>query len=127
MIPGAPRRRTRRESLHPLQPDLSPIRIDATRAESMVIAGADHIFQDDAGVLKPDHPAASLVDYPLDAAQHPGLPPAVLQHLGVERHPAVLVVHVEGLDDRFLALDPDQLARLKAEDYLPASSSASLR
>ena len=42
------------------------------RAEPMVVAGADHVLQDDAGVLEPDHRAASLVDDLLDAAQHPG-------------------------------------------------------
>ena len=97
-------------SLQPIQPDLPPVRVDAARALAVVGPTASDVVQDDAGILEPQHPAALLVDDPLDPAQHPGLLPAVAQHLPVERHTAIGVAGVERRDDLLPALDPNPLA-----------------
>src|SRR5215207_2790975 len=98
------------------KPDLPPIGIDAAWAILVVVGCADDAIQDDAVAAQTLHPAGLLVDDPVHPPQHPGLPAAVLQHLGVERQAAIGVVPVECPHDLALGLDLHQLAGLQVED-----------
>src|SRR4029450_6449111 len=64
--------------LHAPQPDLPPVGVDATGAEPMVVGLAGDAFEDDAVTREGEHLAGTLVDNPLDPAQHPGALTTVL-------------------------------------------------
>src|SRR5215211_2892398 len=103
-------------SFDPAKPDLSPVGIDAARAVLVVVGGANDVFQDDAVATQAKHPAGLLVDDPLHPPQHPGLPAAIPQHLGVRRLTAIQIVAVECPHDLALGLDLHELTGLQVED-----------
>src|SRR5436190_139931 len=95
-----------------LQPNLAPVGIDGSRAHAMEVTSAHNALQDDAWVAELQHPAGPLVDDVLNPPQYPGLAPAVLEHLGVERHATVLVAGIKRGEDFLPTLDADYVSRL---------------
>src|SRR4051794_5043825 len=87
---------------HTLEPDLAPIRVDASWAEAVVVARADDPLEDDAVRLDLDHLAGVFVDEPLDPAEDARGPAAVGRHHPVEDQSPVLVLVVEGRHDFLL-------------------------
>src|SRR4051794_16206742 len=89
-----------------LEPDLTPVREDRARTETVVVAGADHAFEDDAVGVDLEHLPVLLLDQAAHAGAHACHAAAVVRHLVVEAEPSVLIGLVERRDDLALALDP---------------------
>src|SRR5437016_4975434 len=99
--------------LHPLEPDLVPIRVDGSRTEHPLVAEAAAAYrtlEDETRVGHADHPARLLVHDVVYAAQHAKRLPAVRHHLDVEREPAIARAGVQRLHDCIVRPHPHELA-----------------
>src|SRR5207247_7480676 len=103
---------------NPLEPDLAPVGIDAPRTKQSTLAiacPADHILEDDTGVLERFHPTGHLIDDSRDSLQDLIGTAAIRDHFGVEPQTTVLIRSIARRENLFVTPDPDHFARLKIE------------
>src|SRR5262249_28773052 len=109
---------TARAELEPFEPDLSPPRIDAARAEHTAVAIArlaNDALENHRGRFHGAYLAGLLVNKFFYLVSYAVGAAAIGHELGLEPHAAVLVVPVQRFENFLERFDPHEIARREIE------------
>lgn len=101
-----------------LQPDLSPVGVNAPRAEHPTVAVArlaDYRVENDARIPEFPHHTCFLVNDFGDFLEDAERPPTVGDHLRIKEEPAVLIFRVQSLENLLMGFYANKLTGLQIE------------
>jgi hypothetical protein len=94
------------------EPSLSPIVMDGTRTEAVILGDARHAFENDARRLHAEHFAVLLVDDLRDAFLNAECAAAVAHHFRIKQQAAIFVPPVERGNDFLFRTDLNEFTGL---------------